>query len=151
MDELADLVDVFATRVRDIQRRHEMLLGDDPWAALTVPRPALRLRIEQELRNHQLRLRRAEVLSDGPGRVRQLVIAAGALRHDLALLEDLAGAPVPDAVAAAAATRLELPVVDVRAVLRFGRGAAPDAPPPFAAAGRLLERAVALVNAMEAP
>lgn len=153
-DELAGLVDVFATRVRDIQRHHEVLVGDDPWPALVVPRSALRLRIEQELRNHQLRLRRAEVLSDGPGRARQLVIAAGALRHDLALLEELAGGAAPDKlddVAAAAARRLELAADDVRAVLGFGRGAPAAAAPPFLAAGRLLDRAVALVNAMEVP
>jgi hypothetical protein len=152
VDELPGLVDVFATRVREIQRRHVMLVGDDPWTGLTVPRAALRFRIEQELRNHQMRLRHAEVLSDGPGQARQLFVAAGALRHDLGLVEELAGAPVPDKLgelAAAAAARLDLAPADVHAVLAFGRGPDRTAHAPLAAATRLLDRAVAFVDAME--
>jgi hypothetical protein len=150
LDELRGLVDVFATRVRDIQRHHTMLCGDDPWVELAVPPAALRLRIEQELRNQQLRLRHAQVLGDASSRARQLAVAAGALRHDLALIEELAGAAVPEGLeptAAAVAARLGLPAADVRAVLGYGRD--PAAPPPLDAAARLLDRAVQFVDALE--
>jgi len=131
-DELARLTDVFATRVRSIQRVHRMLIGDDPWRALVVPRPALRLRIEQELRNHQLRLRHAEVLSDATGHVRQLHATATALRIDLELLEELG--------------RVELPSDDVALILnqRFD-----DVPAALAAAHRVLDRAVSFIDQLE--
>lgn len=148
-DELAGLCDAFATRVRDIQRRHEMLVGEDPWGALVVPRGALRLRVEQELRNHQIRLRRAEVLGDAEAQARQLALAAGALRHDLALLEELAGGDASDraeAVADAAAARLDLARDDVRAVLAFRARADGDV---LARAKVVIDRAVAFVDRME--
>ena len=132
IEELAVLTDVFATRVRDIQRHHRMLLGDDPWNALVVPRAALRLRIEQELRNHQMRLRHAEVLSDTTGHVRQLHATATALRVDLELLAELGTA--------------DLPRDDVATILehRFH-----DVPAALAAAHRVVDRAVSFIDQLE--
>jgi hypothetical protein len=147
--ELAGLADVFASRVRDIQRQHEMLVGEDPWTALVVPRAALRLRVEQDLRNHQLRLRHSEVLSDGSGIARQLFFVASSLRLDLSLLEELAGSDVgADRLADAAAKRLDLPRQDIARVLehREHPNAAGDV---LAVAKRVLDRAVTFVEHME--
>jgi hypothetical protein len=144
--ELAGLADVFASRVRDIQRNHEMLVGDDPWTALVVPRAALRLRVEQDLRNHQLRLRHAEALSDGTGIARQLFFVAGSLRLDLALLEELAGSTVSDdELPAAAARRLDISSEDITHVLEHREH--PNA--SVDAAKRVLDRAVSFVEHME--
>jgi predicted nucleotidyltransferase len=151
-DELAGLADVFATRVRDIQRKHEVLVGDDPWPALHVPKPALRLRVEQELRNHQLRLRHAVVLSDDAGQSRQLHATAGALRLDLALVEELAGGTAvdqPDAIAAAVAKRIEVPASEITDVLGYHARRAPATPALIASALRVLGRAIAFVDSME--
>jgi hypothetical protein len=151
-DELPGLSDVFATRVRDIQRRHEMLIGDDPWTALVIPRAALRLRVEQELRNHQMRLRHAEVLTDTAGRSRQLHICAGALRLDLALLEELAGGTAHeeiDALAEAASKRLDVPRGDIVSVLEYRAKHGGELAVLLAATTRLLDRAVAVVDTME--
>jgi hypothetical protein len=151
-EELPGLVDAFATRVRDIQRRHEMLVGDDPWTGLVVPRAALRLRVEQELRNHQMRLRHAEVLTDGAGRSRQLHVCAGALRLDLAMLEELAGGTAHeqlDALAKAASARLGVTREDALSVLEYRAKHSGDLETLFATATRLLDRAVAVVDTME--
>lgn len=147
--ELPGLADVFASRVRDIQRNHEMLVGDDPWAALVVTRASLRLRVEQDLRNHQLRLRHSEVLSDGTGIARQLFSVATSLRLDLSLLEELAGGDVrDDQLADAAAKRLDLQREDIARVLehREHPNASADV---LAAAKRVLARAISFIDHME--
>ena len=55
--EIQRLTVVFPTKMLDIQRRHVVVLGEDPFTGLTVDREHIRLRVEQELRNLQLRLR----------------------------------------------------------------------------------------------
>jgi len=149
--ELAGLADTFATRVREIQRCHHVLHGTNPWTGLEVPRLALRLRLEQELRNHQMRLRHARVLSDAAAQARQLYVTSGGLRGELSLVEELAGGAVHEAIAPLAlaiATRLDLARADVHPVLAYH--AHPGAPGDVMdAAVKLLERAVAFVDAME--
>lgn len=148
-DELAGLCDVFATRVRDLQRAHRLLHGDDPWPALVVPRPALRLRVEQELRNRQIRLRRARVLGDPSAVARAVHGNLAGMRLLLELVEELAGVPDPGELVAAAARRYDVPREDVAAVLdRHGSAAAP-AGGVLAALERLLDRAIALVDRLE--
>lgn len=56
--ELPRLAIAFPTKILDIQRRHVVLTGDDPFAGIDVSREHIRLRVEQELRNLALRLRR---------------------------------------------------------------------------------------------
>lgn len=151
-DELTGIADAFATRVRDIQRAHRMLVGDDPWSGIALPRAALRLRVEQELRNHQLRLRHAWVLGDAAVQARQLYLAAGALRFDLSLLEELCGGAVHEAIeplAVAVAERLGLPRADVHSVLELRVHPAPATRERLATAARVLDRAVAHVDSME--
>ena len=150
--ELPGLTDAFATRIRDIQRTHEILVGNDPWSSLTIPAPALRLRLEQELRNHQMRLRHARVLGDPASRARQLYIAAGALRLELSLLEEVAGGGVHEAIeplAIAIAARFEVTRADVHTVLDYKVHPGAASPELLATFARLLDRAVTFVDAME--
>ena len=56
--DIPRLAVTFPTKMLDIQRRHVVLHGDEPFAALHVARIDVRRRIEQELRNLALRLRR---------------------------------------------------------------------------------------------
>jgi len=55
--EIARLTVVFPTKMLDIQRRHVVLAGENPFEGLTVDNEHIRLRVEQELRNLLLRLR----------------------------------------------------------------------------------------------
>lgn len=147
--ELPGLADVFASRVRDIQRNHEMLVGDDPWATLFVSRASLRLRVEQDLRNHQMRLRHSEVISDGTGVARQLFFIASSLRLDLSLLEELAGAEIRDEqLVDASAKRLDLQRDDIARVLEY-RAHPQASGDVLAAAKRVLARAITFIDHME--
>jgi predicted nucleotidyltransferase len=86
--DLRDSADVFPIKFLDMQRRHKVLWGDDPFAKVNVTRDHLRLRCEQELRNLSLRLRqsylqrtdRPELLQSALGRaVSSLLVNAGVL------------------------------------------------------------------------
>lgn len=56
--EIDRAADVYPLLYRDIQRCNVIVAGRDPFAAVTVDNAHLRLRIEQELREAQIRLRR---------------------------------------------------------------------------------------------
>lgn len=58
-DEIARAADVFPIFYTDLQRHHAVLHGKDPFAGLEIEAAHLRLRVEQELREVQIRLRRA--------------------------------------------------------------------------------------------
>jgi hypothetical protein len=55
--EIADAAQEFAQKFADIRRRRVVLFGDDPFAALDIPRAALVRRVQQVLLNLTLRLR----------------------------------------------------------------------------------------------
>ena len=57
-NELPRLAVAFPTKVLDIQRRHISLVGEDPFDGIEASREHIRLRVEQELRNLSLRMRR---------------------------------------------------------------------------------------------
>lgn len=59
--EVLEAADVFPTKFLDIKRHHIVLAGEDPFASLDIPLEHVRLRIEQELRNMLLRLRRISI------------------------------------------------------------------------------------------
>jgi predicted nucleotidyltransferase len=63
--EIPRSTDVFPLLYDDIRRHHVVLTGKDPFADLTISDRNRRVRIEQELREAQVRLRRAVV--DGLG------------------------------------------------------------------------------------
>lgn len=60
-DDLRDSADIFPIKFLDMQRRHKVLWGDDPFASVKVTHDHLRLRCEQELRNLSLRLRQSYI------------------------------------------------------------------------------------------
>ena len=61
--ELERAADVFPTRLLDVRDHHIVLFGDDPVKDVMPPSEALRLRVETELRNQSMRLRRRYVLA----------------------------------------------------------------------------------------
>lgn len=63
--EIARAADVFPVFYDEIKQHHEVLHGSDPFAALTIERAHLRLRIEQELREAQIRMRRGVIDAQG--------------------------------------------------------------------------------------
>jgi predicted nucleotidyltransferase len=105
----------FPTKFLDIKRHHVVLAGEDPFAALEVPRVMVQLRIAQSLRNLLLRLRRRySVAYDDPQGLKEtlLDVARPLAIELLAMLYD-GGHPVPEsdqtaAVFAAAATAFAL-------------------------------------------
>ena len=96
---LADEVDgaarAFAQKFADIKRRHRVLHGEDPFNALTIPRPALVARLDQVLLNLTLRLRafyleRGRFEEQLAGLVAQM---SGPIRTCAASLLELEGRP----------------------------------------------------------
>jgi hypothetical protein len=74
-DEVPRAADVFPTKFADISAHHVLLHGEDVFAQLEVPRAHLRLRVEQELRNLCLRLRRAYVgVQEDPQRLAAVLV-----------------------------------------------------------------------------
>lgn len=57
LTEVSEAAEAFAQKFGDIQRRHRVLYGSDPFAALQIPRSALVKRLNQVLLNLTLRLR----------------------------------------------------------------------------------------------
>ncbi len=64
-DEVERSADVFPTKFQYLSARHVVLWGTSPFATLTIKPSHLRLRVEQELRNLSLRLRRRAIAA-GP-------------------------------------------------------------------------------------
>jgi predicted nucleotidyltransferase len=112
-DELADAADAFAVKLDDIRRRHRVLHGSDPFAALEVPRAAVKARLRQVLLNLLLRMRgtlasvgdREEQLvrtiADFAGPLRAcaaelLELESGATGSPREALERVAGRPLPE-------------------------------------------------------
>ena len=94
-DEIDAAARAFAQKFADIQRRHRVLYGEDPFRGLTIPRPALVARLEQVLLNLALRLRafyleRGRFEEQLAGLVAQM---SGPIRTCAASLLDLEGRP----------------------------------------------------------
>ena len=90
-DEIGDVAREFAQKFADIRRRHRVLFGDDPIAALTIPREALITRLRQVLLNLTLRLRERYVTVSLRQEQASKVIAeaAGPLRTSAASILEL--------------------------------------------------------------
>ena len=93
--EVAAAAEAFAVKFTDIVRRHRVLHGPDPFAALVISRQATIVRLRQVLLNQLLRLR-ATYAVDG-GREERLTLriadAAGPLRVSAAEILELEGGP----------------------------------------------------------
>ncbi len=150
LDEIARSADVFPVFYADIAERHVVVAGSArPFQDLVIEKRHLRLRLEQELREHKIRMKRAAV--DASGQPRAL---AGALARKLrqvrsplrALLKLKGGNPddrlEPVVRAAGAAYGVN---VDALFAIRRDPGAA------HAAFRKLLDAAVEDVDRMEDP
>lgn len=89
--EINDASREFAQKFADILRRRQVLHGDDPFAALTIPRDALVRRTQQVLLNLSLRLRESYVMRSlrEEQAARTIADAAGPLRTSAATLIEL--------------------------------------------------------------
>ena len=148
--ELPRLADVFPTKLLDLARHRLVLHGDDVIAGVEVRREHVRLRIEQELRNHLVRLRARLIRVDGDAEATVAVLRAvsrGA-RLDVVALARLADRDdgVDDLATACAALGLDTAtardLADVGAAKPF-RGDVDDL---AARTLRLLEQVVAIVD-----
>jgi hypothetical protein len=92
-DEIARAADVFPLLYEDIQLHHAVLWGEDPFVDLVIHAEHRRLRIEQELRDARIRLRRfvAEDGLAGEALVEPLIRKLKRLRSPLAALLALHG------------------------------------------------------------
>jgi len=157
--DMPSAAESFPTKLLDIRRRHVVLYGEDPFAGLTVsPRDVLR-RVETEMRNLLLRLRRRYVMAHGDEWVvtRLLAEAAVTLRVSLATLLELTGRELPaeettSAILEAGARAFDLDAATLARLNDLRRDAAGDGPVDVAAtldaaiavAGRVAELATRL-------
>jgi predicted nucleotidyltransferase len=155
--EIPRLAEVFPTRLLDIREHHLLLHGEDVFAGIEIDRAALRVRVEQELTNLSLRMRRNLVgLAGDPASIAAyLAGVARPLAIQLSALLRLAGRALPAedrsaAIFAAAAESFELDGEALAALadLRQGEGGADDVAALLgrvqAAATRAAEAAAAL-------
>lgn len=93
--EVATSAEAFAAKFADIQSRHRVLYGTDPFASLNVPRAAIVQRTVQMLSGLELRLReRFILLEDRAERLAHLAAeTAGPLRSSAATIAALEGKP----------------------------------------------------------
>ncbi|HYE07355.1 MAG TPA: nucleotidyltransferase domain-containing protein [Planctomycetota bacterium] len=96
-DEIAEAAAAFAVKFLDVRRRHRVLHGDDPFAALDVPRAAAVAQLKQTLLGLVLNLRH-HLIARGQFEDSLAMAAAdasGPLRASAAELLELEGAPAP--------------------------------------------------------
>ncbi|WP_437488894.1 nucleotidyltransferase domain-containing protein [Sorangium sp. So ce1014] len=145
--EIPRAADVFPLLYDDIRRCHVLLAGRDPFSALVIDGKNRRLRVEQELREAQIRLRRAVV--DGMGSDDALRGAVfrkvKQIRAPLHALLGLRGIDVDDGLGAVLAGAGELLGADVAPLERIHE--APGA--AYEALAALLARAVDDVDRLE--
>lgn len=95
--EIAENAHLFALKFSDIKRRHKVLFGSDPTAAIQIDRAALVLRLRQTLANLKQRSRAVYALDGDNAQRLTLTIAdmAGPLRSAAAAVLGLAGQELP--------------------------------------------------------
>jgi hypothetical protein len=97
-EEVGPAAVVFPTKFLDIKDHHIVLFGEDPFAALDVPREQISWRIVQELRNLTLRLRHRFIaaVDSRDAQTASLAELARPLALQLIAMLRLAGKQVPD-------------------------------------------------------
>jgi hypothetical protein len=78
LDEWQSSSDIFAMEYADILHRHQVLLGEAPFAGITVATEDLRLHVEREAMGKLLQLRRA-IMSVGADESKQLQLLLNGL------------------------------------------------------------------------
>ncbi len=147
--EIARAADVFPVFYDEIQRCHAVLHGKDVFAGLKIEPHHLRLRIEQELREVQIRLRRAVVDAQGNTDNLRGVVARKIkqVRSPLRALLVKKGVETEDDLAAVLKAAGKTFGVEVAAL----SGVAEDPGAAHDALVSLLDKAIADVDAMEDP
>ena len=97
-EEAVHATRVFPTKFLDIKSHHVVLLGEDPFAGIEISREHVRLRIEQELRNLLMRLRRRflATVDDQTLLARAVTDVVRPFAIEMAALWQLMGKPIPD-------------------------------------------------------
>lgn len=147
--EIARAADVFPLYYQDIRDQHYVLFGTDPFAGLVVESAHIRLRIEQELRDVSIRMRRAaaDVRGDHARLGAMVARKVKQLRFPLRTLLRMLGEEVSD----------DLRVVIERASRRFQVDAgslarAHDRPlQAYDELALLLDRAIGVVDRLDEP
>ena len=144
---VARAADVFPLLYDDLRQRHLVLSGSDPFAGLEVKDEHRRLRIEQELREARIRMRRAVVDAlgselDMAGAVARKVKQLRSPLHALLLLKGVACDDSLEEVLAASATAYG---IDTRPLLKVAES--PEA--AHAALRAVLDAAVEDVDRLE--
>ncbi|GAB4515690.1 MAG: hypothetical protein Tsb0020_34330 [Haliangiales bacterium] len=155
-DELPRLADVFPVKIEDMVAHHALLFGEDPFVGIVVEAADLRLRVEQQLRNHVLRLRRHYIYAgdDAFELGKAVVGSAQTLGVELTALLRVCGHPAGAgtlaSARAAASDALELDD-DVLSRLQAVADGSPDDDMRglFFGLIAVLERAVEVVDAVE--
>ena len=146
-DNIAAAADVFPLLYDDIRSRHALLAGADVFAALEISDAHRRLRIEQELREARIRMRRAIVDAKGSDAAVAAALARKVkqVRSPLHALLCLKGLSCDDALEPVIAAAGRAYGIDTAPLLRIG-----DDPSAGHAAFRaLLDAAIADVDRLE--
>lgn len=118
-EEIAAAAEAFAQKFADVLRRRRVLYGADPFAAVTIPRPALVTRLNQVLLNLTLRLRAVYVERSLREEqiIRVIAETAAPLRTSAAGLLELEGQSAPSPKEALRALAAQLPGDDWPSVI----------------------------------
>ncbi|HEY4224129.1 MAG TPA: nucleotidyltransferase domain-containing protein [Myxococcota bacterium] len=146
-DEIEHAADVFPLMYDDIRACRSILFGDDPFATLFVADEHRRLRIEQELRDARIRLRRivaGEGLA-GPALGGAVAARIKLLRSPLHALFDLVGKEIKDDLTTVLRVAGDRWGADASALLSPTR----DAVAALRALRRVLDGAVDEVDALQ--
>jgi predicted nucleotidyltransferase len=146
-NEISHSTDVFPILYEDIARHHVVLFGKDPFKDLAINKKHRRLRIEQELREAEVRLRRAVIDSLGAKEALAgaVIRKAKQIRAPLFALLELKGVSCEDRSQSVLEKAGERYGVDTKPILR----ARESSEEGHDALVRLLRAAIAEVDAME--
>lgn len=156
--EVARLSVTFPTKLLDIARHHIVLMGADPFVNVQVAREQVRLRVEQGLRNSEMRLRRRylSIFDDAPSLALALADVAASLKVEFAAMLQLVHQDAPSeatsaAVLEAAADAFELDRETLAriAALRREDDAPGDLPALYDRTLAVIGRAAEIVSTME--
>ena len=156
--EAARLFVTFPIKLLDIARHHIVLAGSNPFTDLQVSREQLRRRVEQSLRNTELRLRRRylSIFDDPPALATALADAAISLKIEFAAMLQLIHTDVPSeptsaAVLEAAADAFDLDRETLARIAALRREANPsdDLPALYDCTLAAVARAAEIVTTME--
>jgi predicted nucleotidyltransferase len=137
--EIPRAADVFPLLYDEVQRRNIVLFGESPFASLRVSDQHRRLRIEQELRDAQIRLRRIGLDAQGGNRALSMALSQKVrqLRAPLCALLGLRGREVGEKLESILTDAGAFYEVDISPLLASSMGSA-----ALSALSALLERAV---------